>query len=164
MIHALFDNWQFNGIATFASGTPASVGFSTTDNADITGGGDGARVVMVGNPILGRGERSFGRWFSPTAFARPARGDFGNAPGEVFRLPGINNWDLILVKKIPLGKETRSLHLRWGMYNAFNHTQYAGVDNSARFDPAGTQVNQRFGQVISTRLPRVMQLALHLYF
>jgi hypothetical protein len=50
------------------------------------------------------------------------------------------------------------------MYNAFNHTQFQGVDSTARFDPAGNQVNARFGQLISARFPRVMQAGLHLYF
>jgi hypothetical protein len=50
------------------------------------------------------------------------------------------------------------------MYNAFNHTQYFALDSTARFDPAGNQVNALFGQVTSTRLPRLMQFALHLYF
>jgi len=79
-------------------------------------------------------------------------------------LPGLNNWDLTFLKKIPLRNERRSLQFRWEMYNAFNHTQYFGVDGTARFDPAGNQVNQLFGQVTSTRLPRLMQFGLHLYF
>ena len=165
VVRVLFDDWQFNGITTFSSGTPAGIGLSTTDNADITGGGDGVRVNVVRPPVLPGGERNFDRWLNPDAFARPARGDFGNAPQDVFRLPGINNWDLTFLKRVPLGKsEHRYLQLRWEMYNAFNHTQYQGVDTGARFDPAGAQVNRRFGQVISTRLPRVMQAALHFYF
>jgi hypothetical protein len=79
-------------------------------------------------------------------------------------LPGLNNWDLTFLKRIPLGSEQRSLQFRCEMYNAFNHTQYLGVDSAARFDVAGNQVNQRFGQVTSTRLPRIMQFGLHFYF
>jgi Carboxypeptidase regulatory-like domain len=164
-VRAVFDNWQFNGIATFSSGTPSGIGFTTTDNADITGGGDGARVVMLQNPILGRDERSFDRWFNTNAFGRPAAGTFGNAPKDVFRRPGIHNWDLIFLKRIPLGRsEHQSLQFRCEMYNAFNHTQYFGLDTTARFDTAGNQVNPLFGQVTSTRLSRIMQLALHFYF
>ena len=143
VVRAVFDNWQFNGIATFSSGTPSGIGFTTTDNADITGGGDGARVVMLQNPILERDERSFDRWFNTNAFGRPARGTAGNAPKDVFRRPGINNWDLIFLKRIPFGRsEQRSLQFRCEMYNAFNHTQYFGLDTTARFDPAGNQVNR----------------------
>lgn len=50
------------------------------------------------------------------------------------------------------------------MYNAFNHTQYSGVDATARFDPQGNQVNARFGQVTSARSPRVMQGSLRFTF
>ncbi len=82
----------------------------------------------------------------------------------MFRRPGINNWDLILLKRFPLGSEQRSLQFRCEMYNAFNHTQYFGLDTTARFDPAGNQVNTLFGQINSARLPRTLQLALHLYF
>jgi hypothetical protein len=165
LIRHIFDNWEWNGITTFSSGTPAGIGFSTVDNADITGGGDGARVVMVDNPVLPRSEQTFQRRFNTEAFARPPRGDFGNAPKDVFRRPGINNWDFTFLKKIPLGSgERRYLQLRWEMYNAFNHAQFQNVDTGARFNAAGDQVNARFGQVTSTREPRIMQVALHLYF
>ena len=50
------------------------------------------------------------------------------------------------------------------MYNAFNHTQFASVDNAARFDALGNQVNTRLGQVISTRTPRVCQAAIRFTF
>ena len=164
VIGAVFDNWQVSGITTFASGLPSGITLTTSDNADITGGGDAARVVITGNPILSNSQQSFARWFNTTAFARPAKGDFGNAPKDVFRLPGTNNWDLSFFKNIPLKSETRSLQLRWEMYNAFNHTQFATVDTTVRFDTAGAQTNTRFGQVISTRAPRRMQASLRLTF
>ena len=164
VVKALFDNWQVSGITAFVSGTPSGIGFSTVDNADIAGGGDGARVVVIGNPILPRGDRSFDRWFNTSAFARPARGDFGNAPKDVIRLPGTNNWDISLFKNIPLRSERTSFQLRWELYNAFNHTQFSGVDTTARFDTAGNQVSASFGRVTATREPRYMQLSLRLTF
>lgn len=50
------------------------------------------------------------------------------------------------------------------MYNAFNHAQFQAVDTTARFNPAGEQVNGRFGQVIATRSRRIIQLALRVQF
>jgi hypothetical protein len=82
----------------------------------------------------------------------------------LFRGPGSNNWDISLFKKFPIKSQARFLLFRWEMYNAFNHAQYATVDNSARFDPAGNQVNARLGQVISTRSPRVCQASLRFAF
>lgn len=160
----VFDNWQLSGVTALVSGTPLGVGFSTTDNADITGGGDGVRPNLVARAQLDRGERSFNRWFNTAAFARPARGDFGNAPKVVARGPGSNNWDLSLFKNIPVRSEQRYFQFRWEIYNLFNHTQFQSVDTGARFDPAGNQVNTGFGQVIATRPPRVMQFALSFKF
>jgi len=162
--HWVLDDWRLSGVTSFASGNPLGISLSTVDGADITGGGDGVRVNVLGKAQLDHGARTQTRWFDPTVFGRPVKGDPGNAPKDVFRGPGVNNFDATLFKIIPLGKETRTLQLRWEAYNAFNHTQFLGVDNGARFDAAGNQVNARFGQVISARAPRVMQVSLRFAF
>lgn len=163
-VRTAFDNWQFSGIATMASGTPRDVGYSTVDGADITGGGDGARINVTGKAILPKSERTFDRFFNTSVFARPAKGDFGNAPKDIFRGPGINNWDLSFFKRFPLKNESRYFQFRWEFYNAFNHTQFSGLDNGARFDTSGNQVNAQFGRFTSSRSPRVMQGALNFTF
>src|SRR5262249_25634643 len=114
-------------------------------------------------PALPRGERSLTRWFDTSVFSRPGRGNPGNAPKDVVRGPGIDNSDFTLFKNIPL-HGNRRLQLRWEMYNVFNHTQFSGLDTTARFDAAGNQVNARFGQVTSTRSPRIMQVAVRATF
>ncbi|MFN7938215.1 MAG: carboxypeptidase regulatory-like domain-containing protein [Bryobacteraceae bacterium] len=164
VVAAIFDRWQLSGVTTFASGFPVGVGFSTVDAVDLSGGGDGTRINVTGKAILPRGERTFSRNFDTSVFARPARLDFGNAPKDVYRNPGFNNHDLTFFKNIPVKGEGRNLQLRWEMYNAFNHTQFSNVDNTARFDAQGRQVNTRFGEVIDTRLERRMQASLRFTF
>ncbi len=169
VVKAVFDNWQLSGLTAFASGTPAGIGYTLVDGADITGGGDGGRIVIKGNPILSNSQQTvastgFVQWINPAAFARPARGDFGNAPKDVFRNPGTHNWDFSLFKNIPLKSESRYLQLRWEIYNAFNHTQWSGINATASFDANGNQVNARFGQVTAARPARVMQGSLRLTF
>lgn len=167
VVHHLFDDWQLSGITSFASGTPLGIGLSITDNADITGltgGGDGVRVNLISNPVLPSSERSFDRWFDTAAFSRPGIGDFGSAPKDVLRGPGVNNWDVTVFKKFPLKGEERYFQLRWEIYNVFNHTQFAVVDTGARFDTSGRQVNSNFGRVTATRTPRIMQVALRFAF
>jgi hypothetical protein len=168
---ALLDDWQVSGLSTFASGTPVNVTFTTTDGADITGGGDTTRAprgggvpLLVGDPNLPPSQRSLLAWFNTAAFARPPRGNPGTSPKDVVRGPGINNSDITVFKNIPLANSQRRLQFRWEMYNVFNHTQFAAVDSAARFDAQGNQVNQRFGQVITTRAPRVMQVAIRFVF
>lgn len=160
----LLDRWQMSGVTAFVSGTPSGMTMSLVDGADLSGGGDGTRPLILGTAQLPFGDRTFARFFNPTVFGRPAVGDPGNAPKDVFRGPGVANWDMSLFKTFPVMKDQRYVQFRWELYNAFNHTQFAGVDNAARFDAAGHQVNARLGQVISTRSPRVMQFSLRFVF
>jgi hypothetical protein len=187
VVKAVFDDWQLSGITALASGTPSGITLNTTGTTDttvLTGGGDGARVLLVGNPTLsgddrkpaplGSGLVGAPQWINPAALALPAKGDFGTAPKAVFRGPGVNNWDISLFKKIPIKSETRYLQFRWEIYNVFNHTQFSGVNTTARFDDSATatsksatygqQVNTAFGQVNAARNARVMQGSLRLTF
>jgi hypothetical protein len=159
-----FNDWMLNGITSFSSGAPLGIGYSTTAATDITGSPtDGARVVVLSNPVLPKSDRTFSRNFRTDAFALPAPGTIGNAPKTSIRGPGINNWDLSLFKNIPIHEAIR-FQLRWEAYNAFNHTQFSSLDTTARFDPTGKQVNPTFGAFTASRTARVMQLALRLYF
>lgn len=164
-VKAVFDNWQFSGITTLATGTPTGIALATSDNFDFSGGGDGTRVNLTG-PISYVKDRNTLQWVAQDFVARPQRGEFGNSGKMVFRNPGIHNWDMTLFKNIPLTRRDNGpmLQFRWEAYNVFNHTQYAGVDTTARFNPAGQQINATFGQVTSNRPPRQMQGSLRFQF
>jgi hypothetical protein len=165
VVKAVLDNWQFSGILTAATGTPTGIGLATSDNFDFSGGGDGTRVNIVA-PVNYVKDRTSLQWIDPGLVARPARGEFGSSGKTVFRNPGIHNWDMTLFKNIPISRRENGpkLQFRWEAYNVFNHTQYAGVDTTARFNPAGQQINGTFGQVTSTRPPRQMQGSLRVQF
>jgi len=80
---------------------------------------------------------------------------FGDLPRNSIRGPGLNNFDISLVKKTPI-RESKSLEFRAEFFNAFNHTQFFAVDNKG--------LSSTFGQVLSDRGPRLIQLALKFYF
>ena len=81
------------------------------------------------------------------------------------RNPGVNNTDLALSKRFLLKSDKRYMTFRWEAYNAFNHTQYSGLNTTARYDlTTGAQTNALFGQVSSTRAPRIMQGSLRFTF
>ncbi len=163
-LRAALDGWQVSGIASFVSGAPLAVGFSQVNPTDITGSPtDGARIVVTGNPVLPKSERTFSRNFRTEVFQLPARGTIGNAARTLLRGPGINNWDVAIFKSFALREQLR-FQFRGEMYNAFNHTQFSGIDTAARFDAQGRQVNARFGELTAARNPRIMQLALRFYF
>ena len=163
-VRQVLDNWQVTGIVTMISGSPLAAALSTTDGADITGSPtETARPDQIANAIIPKSERSEYKYINLNAFARPAKGTLGNEGKYSFRGPGTNNWDLGLYKNV-IVKERFRVQLRGEAYNGFNHTQFIGVDTTAQFNPAGQQVNARFGHLISAANPRRMQLAVKFIF
>jgi len=165
VVKQILGGWQISGISRFTSGAPSGIGFTTTTAVDTTGTPSlGARIVVLENPVLPKSERTFSRNFKTEVFRLPAVGTIGNAAPTLIRGPGVNNWDISLFKSFPLREGIR-VQFRWELYNAFNHTQFAGLDTAARFDPrTGEQVNTRFGEFTAARTPRQMQFALRFFF
>ena len=158
------DGWQLTGIASVVSGAPSGIDFTTTDGADITGSPtETPRPDVIGIIELPKSERTLTRYFNTAALARPQKGTLGNAAKDLLRGPGLNNWDNALFKNFAFTERAR-LQFRLESYNTFNHAQFSSVDTTARFDASGAQVNQRFGQVIASRSPRRLQLALKFEF
>lgn len=162
---ALFNDWQVSGIASFISGAPVGVGYSTTTAYDVTGTPNlGARIDVTGNPVLPKSERTFSRNFRTEMFHLPAKGTIGTAQDPLLRGPGVNNFDISLFKSFRIWERAR-LQYRCEFYNAFNHTQFSAFDTTARFDPAtGAQVNARLGEYTAARSPRIIQMALRFMF
>jgi hypothetical protein len=161
----VLDNWEVSGIASFISGQPMNVNLSTTNNENITGGGDGAQVILTADPVLPKGKRTFEHYFNPNVFALPAKGEIGTAwNGAAFYGPGVNNWDIVAAKHLRFGERVDT-QLRTEMYNAFNHPQWSSVNNTALFDPStGDQVNTSLGVITGDRGPRIVQVALRIGF
>ncbi len=157
-------NWRISGIASFVSGAPTAVTSSTGTGVTFTGTpSQTARIWVTGNPVLPKSERTFSRNFRTEVFQQPPLGTLGNAARTIIRGPGINKWDLSIIKAMPVREKTR-LEFRCELYNAFNHTQFSALDTAARFDAAGNQINPRFGEFTAARNPRLMQFALRLSF
>lgn len=160
----IVNNWQISGIASFISGRPTGVGWSTTTAIDVTGTpSDGARIVVTGNPVLPKSERTFERNFRTDVFRAPAVGTIGNAARNILRQPGTNNFDITVQKNLPIWEQLR-VQLRAELYNAFNHTQFSSFDINARFDNLGNQVNGNLGTFTAANAARIVQLALRLNF
>jgi hypothetical protein len=164
------DHWQVAGRTSFLSGAPAGISYTLVSGADITGAagsGVDSRVNITCNPNLSKGDQTFFQAFNTKCIAAPTLADFGigNAPRDVFRGPGINNWDISILKDFPFrSKESAFVQFRFEMYNAFNHTQFASVDTTARFDTNGNQVNSLFGSYLTAWDPRRVQIGLKVTF
>jgi Carboxypeptidase regulatory-like domain/TonB dependent receptor len=96
-------------------------------------------------------------WFNPTAYdcVNVPLFSFGDAPRNFLRGPGINNYDLSIVKKTKVF-ESKSIEFRAEFFNAFNHVQF--------FNPNTAGGSGTFGQITTDRNPRLIQFGLKLYF
>jgi hypothetical protein len=168
LVKAIFDNWQLTGTTSYASGKPKNISVTYQGGTtDITGGQINARANTICDPmrnISGADPTGTPYVVNVNCFARPTRlGDIGNTPRNSLRMPSIFNNDVALFKNIPFG-ESRSLQLRWEVYNVFNHTNFRDIDAGLVFDATGKQTNTRFGAPILARTPRVMQAAIKFTF
>jgi hypothetical protein len=182
LTRAVLDNWQISGIASYLSGTPGGIILKTSNGANITGGGDGARVNLSGNPMQGA-PRTFNQWFNTSVVSAPVAGavatsatsgykpgDPGNAPKVNYYLPGYTNFDTALFKNIPI-ENKMTVQFRLETYNTFNHTQFNSLNNTATFANANSgsttvnpQTDATFGRFNGANNPRYLQLALRINF
>jgi hypothetical protein len=180
LARALLDGWQLSGESDFVSGDWANIAMTTSDNFDFTGGeaGNGAclagsepclhlvRPVVVGDPLASGGDPLTG-FFNTGAFARPARGNYGNADRNVVKRPGLINTNFAVFKNVRFSDSLAS-QFRLEIYNLFNTVEFQDIDRTARFDPAGNQINPNFGTAVGianpTRPPRIVQLSIRFNF
>ncbi len=151
---SVLGGWQISGITAFMSGLPVNV-TQPGDVANFGGGTGGQRPDLIGDPNEGRGQ-SLTRYFNTAAFQQVTRAmGIGTSRVNPVRGPGINNFDFSVFKNIRLREGTR---FQFGaeLFNMWNHSQFEGV--------GGGLGNPTFGQVTSSRDPRVIQLRAKLSF
>ena len=165
VVKGFLNHWELSGITIFQSGAPLGVSMTTTTGEDITGTASlSPRVNVIANPVLPKSQRTFSQNFNTAALQLPAVGTLGNAAPNIFRGPGIENWDLSLIKNITL-YERLHIQLRVATFNTFNHTQFTTVNTSATFNPAtGAQTNSKLGAFTAAGDPRQMQLGIRLVY
>lgn len=153
--------WEISGIVYANAGLPLTVtGGSSRDPAGLglLDGNSfaGRRPNQISNPNSGA-PHTFAEWFNIAAFVNVpnAAGPPGDTPRASVRGPGLQRWDLSLFKNTKLTEGTR-LQFRAEAFNVFNHTNF----DTVRL----TRQSASFGQILSTRDPRIMQLGLKLYF
>jgi hypothetical protein len=139
-------------------------------NGATNGSRRGIRVNQISDPRSNLPANTPGGvyWFNPGAFAPPADGQFGNTGRAIFRLPGVNQWDLTFSKNWYPTKNTR-LQFRADLINALNHTQFdpgsiQNVCNVATTAADCTASTGNFGKLTGTRAPREIQLGVKFYW
>ena len=167
LANAVVGGWELTSIYTAQLGFPMDIAapdqtslldlFFSPNRADLVG-----KVKMI---------KSRTQWFDTSAFAQPAPNLFGNSARNSVRMPGINNFDIGVLKSISF-TERASLQLRLETFNTLNHPQFnpdpsipnfsgggSTVDNTINLlGPTGVTPNPTFGKITSAGAARIVQL------
>jgi len=159
VFNIVLGGWQFNGIWTFASGFPLTLGLAGGFSLPTYGS---QQPDVIGRPQRNTGSDWLNNYFSnPDVFIAPPHYTVGNAPRTLpyINAPGQENATLSLFKEFPVNRihEGTRLEFRFEALNALNRVQFA---------PPHTSVNASdFGQTTGqANPPRQVQLTMKLYF
>jgi hypothetical protein len=157
--------WELSGITHFSTGLPVTL-LNYGDNSLIGSEPNGINNFGVDEPDYTGGPLDLnhnprhGAYFDSTQFSENTQGTPGTARRRFFSGPGMDNYDLALLKNVRL-TEAKSFQFRFEAFNAFNHPQFFGpqaVDSNIA-DLGGT-----FGHVVNAQPARIAQLGAKFIF
>jgi hypothetical protein len=164
--NALTLGWELSGITHFSSGLPVTL-VNFGDNSLIGAEPNGINNFGIDEPDYAGGRldinhnpRNGRSYFDTSQFSENALGTPGTARRRFFYGPGLNNFDIALMKNVRV-TESKSLQFRVEGFNAFNHPQFFGplsVDGNI------ANLGTTFGQVESAEAPRLVQLGAKFIF
>jgi hypothetical protein len=147
-VNWILGGWQTNGILFSQTGLYFSPVLQTS-----TTNGTGSRPDQSGSVTY---PKTLDNWFSPSAFSTPAPYTYGNAGRNSLIGPGRTNFDVSLLKSIPV-HDQMLFQFRFEAFNVLNHPQF-GYPNS-------TVGNKQVGQITSiVGTPRNLQASLRFQF
>jgi hypothetical protein len=151
--------WELSGITRFSSGLPVTL-INFGDNSLLGSEPNGINNFGVdepdysGGPLdLNQNPRNGKPYFNTAQFPENALGTPGTSKRRFFYGPGLDNYDMALLKNVHL-TESKSLQFRIEAFNIFNHAQFFGPQSVD-----GNIDSSTFGDVVSAQPPRLVQLA-----
>jgi hypothetical protein len=156
--------WEVSGITHFSSGLPVTL-VNYGDNSLLGAEPNGINNCGIDEPDYSgdalelNHDPSNGRaYFNTAQFSENALGTPGSAKRRFFSGPGLDNYDIALLKNVRL-TESKSLQFRVEGFNVFNHAQFFGPQTVD-----GNIGSSTFGQVVNANPPRLVQLGVKFLF
>lgn len=149
----VFGNWQFAPIVQAHTGLPFTI-TSGKDNSKTAINNDRPDQVAAQayTPNLGP---DVPQYLDPNAFVENATGTFGNVGRNSVYAPGTFTIDAALSRIFAFNERWR-LMARVEAFNLLNHTNFDG--------PSANVSSSHFGSITGAGDPRILQLALKLFF
>jgi hypothetical protein len=138
--------WKFSDLTALQTGLSLSPGLS------VSKAGLATRPDLIA-PVVE--PKTLTQWLLPSSFAQAPAGFYGNAGRGIIRGPGLINFDVAAYKDFRVF-EHGSLQFRCEFFNVLNHTNFNAPNTSLG---AGA-----FGQIASSKDPRIGELALKFKF
>ena len=170
----LTHGWKVSGITRFSTGLPVTL--LELDDNSLTGtpcAGPNCNGIDQPNVVRGNLDftdpRSGNPYFNATLFSSEQLGQLGNSQRRYFHGPGINNWDMALLKEFAVN-ERMHFEFRAEFFNTFNHAQFvtsSGTGTCVTGGPGRSCAGvpgSGFGIISTARDPRIGQLALKFLF
>lgn len=145
-LRTAFGHWSFAGLVSHQSGFADSPGMATSTNGLATRPNEILPYTKIGK---------LSEWFNTKAFAAPAYGFFGDARNGTIRGPAYTSINVSLYKTWPLYRRLKA-QFRGEAFNVANHPNFDGVSTGLG--------SGNYGQVTSSRDPRILELAMKVMF
>jgi len=152
----LTQGWNLAGITRFTGGLPVAIS-QNGDDVSLFGSGNTDVPNLVGKIHIMDPRNPDHTFFNRDAFDTGPVGAFGNSNRQFFHGPGINNFDIGLMKRTAITEST-AFEMRAEFFNVFNHTQFNNPNGN--FSIFGDQM----GVVTSAKDPRIGQLSAKFYW
>jgi hypothetical protein len=156
--------WEVSGITHFSSGLPVTL-VNYGDNSLLGSEPNGINNYGVDEPDYSGGSLELNQnprdgrpYFNTSQFSENALGTPGTAKRRFFYGPGLNNYDMALLKNVRVS-ESKALQFRIEGFNFFNHAQFFGPQAVN-----GNIGSSSFGQVVSANPPRLVQVGVKFLF
>jgi hypothetical protein len=159
------EGWEVSGITRFSTGLPVTL-VNYGDNSLLGAEPNGINNYGVDEPDYSGGALDLnhnprhGAYFNASQFSENALGTPGTAKRRFFYGPGLDNYDIAVLKNVRL-TESKSIQFRVEGFNAFNHAQFFGPQS---VDGNIANLGTTFGQVVSANPPRLIQLGAKFFF
>jgi len=148
-------DWQVSPLFTLLSGLPLQISDGGVDNSRSGQNQDRPNVVLPWNQTT-PSDQTLKEWFNQAAFAVQPIGTFGNLGRNAIYGPGSISLDVAISRRFTLPKERFKLEARSDFFNIMNHGNWS--------NPTTSITSSTFGQITTFGSPRIIQMALKLFF
>jgi hypothetical protein len=160
----LTSGWTISGITRVSSGFPVTFQ-NASDNSLLGTQQNGVNAYGADLPQKAPGPlnlngnpRNGQPYFDTSLFGLQPLGTPGNVPRRFFSGPGQINFDVAILKNIPL-RESLSVQFRVEAFNLFNHANFFGPNAVD-----GNLQDHNFGKIVNAGPPRLLQAAVRFSF